>query len=822
MNRKIALKMLKFIKITFYSSFVASILSIFTVIGFYLYLKPNLPEINLVDESQLQMPLKIYTSDEVLIGEYGEIKRRPVYFNEIPNNLRNAFLAAEDDGFFRHQGISYTGLLRALLQYIEAGEIVSGGGTISMQVVRGYLLTRDQKLTRKIKEIYLALELESRASKEEIFELYVNRIFLGNRSYGIEAASNTYFNKSVDQLTLAESATIAALAQLPSVINPIKSPLKTKQRRDWILSRMFKLKMISREQYLEALGAEMEVVKDIDLYDVDARYLAELSRQEIVKRYGLKAYKEGWKVFTTINSEYQIAASESIQKHLALYDKRHGWRDADNYIDIFNEAELEQLNAGNSNFITESLKNEYSFLDDNKTIGSEINEIFSSYPYYRTHAKAIVIGVHEKRIDFINEKLEIESLNWSSNYKWARKYLDINKRGPVPKDFEDFIEVGDFIYLEKIDNLLFLDQIPVAESALISSDPNSGAIRAYIGGSNFNKSNFDRVRLSYPQSGSSFKPFIYSAGLANEYNLSSLINDAPIAFEDKNLESVWRPENYTGKFYGLTSLRSGLIRSINIVSIKLLRGVGIDKSIETIEKFGFEKDRIPKDLSLALGSGNFSPAEMVRAFSVIASEGYIKDLYYVDRVEDRFGNIIYSSDGNFKLDNKNLSAFPWLNTLEMNIKNPYYLLKPIENSDKVIDERVAYLIKDTLKDFMKNGTAGRKSAFLNRGDIGGKTGTTNDAVSTWFSGFHDDLVTTVWVGTDDFTSLGDNEYGSTISMPIWLDYMSVALKGLEEKPVRIPPGMTYIKVDKETGKINNSQDSKNSYFELFLDENIKN
>ena len=291
-------------------------------------------------------------------------------------------------------------------------------------------------------------------------------------------------------------------------------------------------------------------------------------------------------------------------------------------------------------------------------------------------------------------------------------------------------------------------------------------------------------------------------------------------FEDKNLESVWRPENYTGKFYGLTSLRSALIRSINIVSIKLLRGVGIDKSLETIEKFGFEKNRIPKDLSLALGSGNFSPAEMVRAFGVIASEGYIKDLYYVDRVEDRFGNIIYSSDANSKLDNKNLSAFPWLNTLEMNIKSPYYLLKPIESSDKVIDERVAYLIKDTLKDFMKNGTAGRKSAFLNRDDIGGKTGTTNDAVSTWFSGFHDDLVTTVWVGTDDFTSLGNNEYGSTISMPIWLDYMSVALKDLEEKPVRIPPGMTYIKVDKETGEINNSQDSKNSYFELFLNENI--
>lgn len=814
--------MLKIIKITFYSSLLICFLSILAVVGVYLNLKPNLPEISLVNESQLQMPLKIYTQDEVLIGEYGEIKRRPVSFNEIPINLRNAFLAAEDDGFFRHQGISYTGLLRALIQYIQAGEIVSGGGTISMQVVRGYLLTRDQKLTRKVKEIYLALELESIASKEDIFELYVNRIFLGNRSYGIEAASNTYFNKSVDQLSLAESATIAALAQLPSTINPIKAPARTTQRRNWILSRMLMLNMISQQQHEEAINTGMEVVKNIDLYEVDARYLAELARQEIIKRYGLKAYKEGWKVFTTINSEYQLAASNSVNKHLFDYDKRHGWREADNYLDIFDDYQLELLSSGNVDFLNESIQNQYIFNQDKDAIGSILSEIFSSYPYYQSHVKGLVVGVFDKKINFINENFEIDSINWSSSYTWARKFIDINKKSQIPSGFNDFLSTGDFIYLKKIDDLLFLDQIPLAESAVISSNPNTGAIKAYIGGSNFNKSNFDRVRLSFPQSGSSFKPFIYSAALANEYNLSSLINDAPIAFEDKNLESIWRPQNYTGKFYGLTSLRSALIRSINIVSIKLLREVGIQKSYKVIEKFGFDKNRLPNDLSLALGSGNFSPAEMVRAFGVIASGGNISDLYYVDRVEDRYGNIIFSSQTKIPSKQDNLIAFPWLNTLEMNIKKPYYLLDPINNSEKVIDERVAYLIKDTLKDFMKNGTAGRKSAFLNRDDIGGKTGTTNDAVSTWFSGFHDDLVTTVWVGSDDFSSLGENEYGSTISMPIWLDFMSVALKDLEIKPVTIPSGMTYAKVSKKTGKIDSTETSKNSYFELFLDENIKN
>jgi len=812
--------MVKLIKIIFYASLLACAIAMSSVIATYFYLKPNLPEISLVDESQLQLPLKIYTQDKMLIGEYGEIKRRPVIFNEIPNDLKNAFLAAEDDRFFEHQGISYTGIIRSFIRCIGPNGCLGGGGTISMQVVRGYVLTRDQTIIRKLKEIYLAYELEGKASKEEIFELYVNRIFLGNRSYGIQAASNTYFNKSVDQLTLSESATIAALAQLPSVINPIKSPLRTKQRRNWILSRMLKLNLISKSQYIEAISDEVKVVKNIDLYEVDAKYLAELARQEIIKRFGLKAYKEGWNVYTTINSSYQTAANKSVQKHLADYDKRHGWRLADNYKNIFSNQQMEFLSKGSSGFLKEDIEQASSFNNNSNIIGSRVSDVFSSYPYYESHVKGIVAGISDNELLFIDENLDIQTINWSSRYNWARKQININTKDRLPSGFDDFLNFGDFIYLIKIGDLLFLDQLPIAESALISADPNTGAIRAYVGGSNFDKSNFDRVRLSYPQSGSSFKPFIYASALSNEYNLSSLINDAPIAFKDDNLESVWRPQNYTGKFYGLTPLRSALIRSINIVSIKLLREVGIQTSSDTIENFGFERERLPKDLSLALGSGNFSPAEMVRAFGVIASEGYITDPYYIDKIEDRFGNIIFSSQQTSQ-ESKDLIAFPWLNTLEMDIKKPYYLVKPINRSDKVIDERVAYLIKDTLKDYMKNGTAGRKSAFLNRDDIGGKTGTTNDAISTWFSGFHDDLVTTVWVGTDDFTSLGENEYGSTISMPIWLDYMSVALDDLQIRPITIPSNLSYVKVNKATGKVDKSQKAKNTYFELFLDENIK-
>ena len=355
---------------------------------------------------------------------------------------------------------------------------------------------------------------------------------------------------------------------------------------------------------------------------------------------------------------------------------------------------------------------------------------------------------------------------------------------------------------------------------MISINPNSGDVVAYVGGKNFNESNFDRVRLSFPQSGSSFKPFIYSSSLASGYNLSTLINDAPIVFEDENIESEWRPQNYTGEFYGPISIRDALVKSVNIVSIKLLRELGIENSHEYLNNFGFIKSRLPDDLSLALGSGNFSAAEMVRAYSVIANNGFITDIHFIDSIKDREGKNIFShNEYEDQFNNQNISAFPWLDTIEMNVKRPYYILKPLNKNERVIDERVSFLMSDTLKGFMKNGVAGRKSEFLGRDDIGGKTGTTNDSVSTWFSGFHRDLVTTVWVGTDDFTSLGKDEYGSTIALPIWLNYMDFKLKSLEITKKEIPENISFVRVNKNTGEID-TESLENTYFELFLDENI--
>ena len=806
----------RLVKISFFSGVFLCLVAITLIIGTYIALKPDLPEINLVDESELQMPLKVYTKDGVLIGEFGEIKRRTTDYQNIPENIKNAFLAAEDDNFFNHQGISYTGLIRSLIRCLRATGCEGGGGTITMQVVRGYLLTRDQTVIRKLKEIFLALELEGTISKEEIFELYVNRIFLGNRSYGIEAAANTYFDKGLNDLSISESATIAALAQLPSRVNPIKDPRRTKQRRDWILSRMFLLNYIDSVEYKEAISEDLKVAKNINLYEVDASHIAELVRQEIITRYGLRAYKEGWSVITTIDSSSQRIAKESMMNELFNYDKRHGWREAKNYGNLFTNDQRDKLGNLNLDFlIYENYVNNDDFYEEN--ISNQITDIFDNHSYYKGFTKALVVRVDSEEFFVIDEDFQINRVVWNNEYNWARKRISINNYSDKPNNFRDIINFGDLVYLKNNEDFLSLDQIPIAESSLISINPKSGEVIAYLGGKNFNESSFDRVRLSYPQSGSSFKPFIYSAGLNNGYNLSSLINDAPIVFEDQNLESAWRPQNYTGEFYGPLSLREALTKSVNIVSIKLLRELGINNTHNYLENFGFKKSRLPNDLSLALGSGNFSPAEMARAYSVIANKGHIPDIYFIDSIVDRFGNVIFSNN-DFNIP-KQINAFPWLNTLEMNVKRPYYILEPLNIDDKVIDERVAFLTKDVLKGFLNSGVAGRQSAFLKREDIGGKTGTTNNSISTWFSGFHNELVTTVWVGTDDFTSLGENEYGSTIALPIWLNYMDYKLDTLEVSQDPIPENISFVRVNKSTGEID-TESKENFYFELFLQENI--
>ncbi len=800
------------------AALIGTLASILTIGIGYVLIKPSLPEINLVDKDVLQIPLKVFTSDGVLIGEFGDQKRRTIEYEQIPQNLKNAFLAAEDDQFFQHDGIRIPSLIRAFYQMIQSGEIVSGGGTITMQVVRGYLLSREQKIIRKIKEIYLAFELESSATKEEIFSLYLNTIFLGNRSYGVEAAANKYFSKSIDELTLAESALIASSAQLPSRINPIRSPDRSILRRNWILERMHKLGYIGRAQFLLAKSEPINLTQLDSNFSLDGRYIAEITRQAMIDRYGLSVYKDGLSVITTIDSSLQQAALESVAKNLYNYDKRHGWREPVNLQSKISESVFDELQTGNLDILYE----ESSTLDElgmKQLNVSVIRDFFEDLVNLDKHSGGIVIDVKPERVMYLNSSFQLESLFWDDAYKWARRKIDINKLGPRPQNFYDILRTGDLIYLSEQNGNFYLDQVPDAEVAFISSDPSNGAIKTYIGGLNFSKSNFDRVKQSYPQAGSSFKPFIYASAFANGYKASDKINDAPIIFEDSNLESSWRPENYTGKFYGPIRLREALVQSVNLVSIKLLREMGIPLTQNYLSRFGFSASRLAPDLSLALGSSSFSPAEMVRAFSILVNSEDPKDLFFIERIEDRNGKTIFQNL-QAEIKKKNFDAFPWFQTqLSKEIK-PFYLLPPIiEKSLEPIDPRVTFITKDILREALSRGSNRKKTQVLNRNDIAGKTGTTNDAISTWFSGFHNDLVTTVWVGTDDFSSLGDNEFGSTIALPVWVDFMKTALPNLPKEDWKIPKGLSYVRVDRETGLPVN-ENSKNSYFELFLDEEI--
>ena len=807
---------IKLINWTLLAVLIGTLVSIFTIGIGYLLIKPSLPEINLVDEDVLQIPLKVLTSDGILIGEFGDQKRRTIEYKEIPQNLKNAFLAAEDDQFFEHGGIRIPSFIRALYQMIQSGDIVSGGGTITMQVVRGYLLSREQKIIRKIKEIYLAFELESSATKEEIFSLYLNTIFLGNRSYGVEAAANKYFSKSINELTLAESALIASSAQLPSRINPIRSPDRSIIRRNWILGRMYKLGYIGRAQFLLAKSEPINLTELDSNFSLDGRYIAEITRQAMIDRYGLSVYKEGLSVFTTIDSSLQQAALESVAKNLYDYDKRHGWREPINLLSKISESIFEELQVGNLDILYEE-SNTSDKLGMKQLNVSVIRDFFEELVNLDKHSGGIVIDVKPERIVYLNNSFQVKSLFWDDSYQWARRKININKLGPRPQNFYDILRRGDLIYLSEKNGNYYLDQIPDAEVAFISSDPSNGAIKTYIGGLNFSKSNFDRVKQSYPQAGSSFKPFIYASAFANGYKASDKINDAPIIFEDSNLESSWRPENYTGKFYGPIRLREALVQSVNLVSIKLLREMGIPLTQNYLSRFGFPSSRLAPDLSLALGSSSFSPAEMLRAYSIMANSEDSKDLFFIERIEDRNGRTIFQ---NPQTENKkkNIYAFPWFQTQLTEEIKPFYLLPPIENkSQELIDPRVTFITKDILREALSRGSNGRKTQILNRSDIAGKTGTTNDAISTWFSGFHNDLVTTVWVGTDDFSSLGDNEFGSSIALPTWVDFMKTALANLPEEKWKIPEGLSYVRVDRETGRPVD-ESSKNSYFELFLDE----
>nr|WP_047301193.1 penicillin-binding protein 1A [Pseudomonas fluorescens] len=757
--------------------------------GAFLYLSPGLPSVEALRSIQLQIPLRVYSSDGKLIAEFGEMRRTPIRFAEIPPNFINALLSAEDDNFANHYGVDPSSLMRAATQLVKSGHIQSGGSTITMQVAKNFFLSSERSFSRKTTEILLALQIERQLTKDEILELYVNKIYLGNRAYGIEAAAQVYYGKSIRDVSLAQMAMIAGLPKAPSRFNPLANPARSKERRDWILGRMYKLGKITEAAYTEAINEPLNASYHVPTPEVNAPYIAEMARAEMVGRYGSDAYTEGFRVTTTVPSDLQEMANTAVQEGLMTYDQRHGYRGPESRLPGKTHAA----------WATELTKQ--------RTISSL--------------EPAIVTQVEKNGIQVLTRNGE-EHVAWES-MKWARPFLNTNSMGAAPRQPADVAQVGDLIRVQRqADNSLKFSQVPVAQGALVTLDPQNGAIRALVGGFAFEQSNYNRAMQAKRQPGSSFKPFVYSAALDNGYTAASLVNDAPIVFVDEYLDKVWRPKNDTNTFLGPIRMREALYKSRNLVSIRLLQSMGVDHTIDYISKFGFNKQDLPRNLSLALGTATLTPMEIATGWSTFANGGYKITPYIIDKIESRNGELLFSA---------NPPSVPTGNTASSGIAAPEHsftvntvagenpVQSPVQTpavAERIIDGRTTYILNSMLEDVIKLGT-GRRALALGRSDLAGKTGTTNESKDAWFSGYNADYVTTVWTGFDQPESLGRREYGGTVALPIWMNFMGAALKGKPPHTQAEPEGILSLRVDPVSGRAA-APGTPNAYFELFKSE----
>ena len=788
----------------FYFLLVVILLPIQITLGIYLYFASEIPSSTEVASVELQVPLKIFTKDGKLIGEFGEIHRTKLKFEEIPDTFVKAFLAAEDSDYFNHTGVDVLSLVRAAYQFLREGEIVSGGGTITMQVARNYVLTKERTFERKLKEIFTALKIDFSFTKEEIFELYVNQIFLGNRAYGIKAAAEIYYDKNLEDLNLAQYAMIAALPKAPSRINPLINPRKAINRRNYVLRRMLALEFIDQTQFDVASSAPVTASFSGISPEVEADYLAEEIRKYIVKNYGLSAYKDGYQVFATIDSSYQAAAREAVEEGIEDYEERHGFEKPENHGYL-----LPKSFKNRSEFFYAFAYDPFSYLDEfgieleAKNPFSKAMEFLEQQAEFKNFKPAILISVEDKRLLTLNKEGKIENILLANLKKSIRPRINENRKDKKLTDFSEFFESGDLVWLSKdsIQNKsITLSIHPKVQSALVSLNPSSGEILALVGGYNFRNSQFNRAIQAKPQLGSNFKPFLYAAAFENGFSPASIIVDSPLVFDDQNLEEIWRPRNASGKFYGPTRLREALVQSRNVVSVKLLQEVSIKDAKESLEKFGFYKEELPNDLSLALGSYGASPMKNAELFSIFANGGKKIVPYFIDRILFPDGNEINFSEEKKSKTGDYLSQ--WFGTDE----------KQVDNFS--IDPRIAFIINDILKEAAQRGT-GRKINELGRKDFAAKTGTSNDAESTWFTGFNENILTTVWFGYDNPSSLGNNEFGSTTSLPIWLNYKKQIIDTIPKGKFKKPSGLIARKINLETGELAKPEDERVK-FELFL------
>lgn len=760
----------------------------------FLYLSPNLPSVDVLRDMQLQTPLRVYTRDGELIGEYGEMRRTPKKLADLPPLFIKAVLAAEDDSFFKHHGVDVKSLVRAASQLLTSGHIQTGGSTITMQVAKNYFLSQERTFARKFNEILLALQIEHELSKQEILELYLNKIFLGHRAYGVEAAAQVYYGKSIGELTISQWAMLAGLPKAPSANNPITNPERATRRRDWILGRMYALGDITEQQLNDALSEPLAASYHGSISGVEAGYAAEMVRQEMIERFGLRAYTDGYTAYTTIDSKLQRVGNAAVIDGLLGYDTRHGYRGPER-----------RLGATGTE-------------PDRRAWQRKL----AAMPLLGGLAPAAVVEIGQRRFSALLGNGQTITVDWEQGLSTARRYIDEDHRGPSPQTAADVVAIGDIVRVrQNAKGAWELRQIPALQSALVSLNADTGAIVTLVGGFDFRHSKFNRITQAQRQPGSGFKPFIYSAALERGLTAATVMNDAPIVFQDEQMEEAWRPENDTGKFYGPTPLRTALYKSRNVVSIRVLQQIGIDTAVDYAQHFGFEKKQIPRNLSVALGSLSATPMQMARGFAVFANQGFLINPYVLERVEDRNGNMVYQAqppsacpecDTSFAQTDEGGSATADAIPVAAARSDSAESVTP---APRVLDPRYGFIMDSMLRDVVVRGTA-EAASVLGRRDMGGKTGTTTGPVDTWFNGYSSGIVTIAWAGFDQNKPMGRDEYGSTVALPIWIEYMRAALAGKPERPFRQPEGVVSLRVDPNTGLLAPPEQS-DAVFEYFVE-----
>ncbi len=793
---------------------VATIGGIAGVIGANYYVTPALPVAETIRDIPLQIPLRIFSRDGLLIEEIGQRRRVLISYEEVPPHVVNAFIAAEDRRFWVHPGVDYRGILRALFQLLTTGDIASGGSTLTQQLARSYFLNLDQTIERKFKEAALAVRIEKEFSKETIMELFLNKMFFGQRAYGVSAAAQVFFNKQLKDLSIAEAATQAGVLPAPSKYNPVRNAVSATNRRSYVLGRMRRLNFISDAEYTEAMDTPMESTLHGTDKELQADYVAEMVRREMLLRYGEGTYTDGYQVVTSLDSRLQAAADYALRNGLFEFTRRRGYRGPITNFEL-TPALLAIPFAEWPEEILQTL-DQYAPGGLSVALVTQLNENNSA--------------------DIVFKNGEAGLLPWSG-ISWAKPFIDLANSGPAPETIIDVLAQGDVIFvMPTTAGIWALAQVPGAQGAVVSIDPQDGAITSLAGGFDFATSKFNRVTQASRQPGSSFKPFIYSAALEHGNTAATVVLDAPVVINSSELEKVWRPINYSGRFYGPTRMREALVRSMNLVSVRLLLfETGVGNAVRHIAKFGFGDAALPRNGSLALGGGNASPLDMAQGYATIANGGFAVKPYVIDAIYGPDGETLYRAEPLVVCQECDAEAedeyapelYEEMTLEEMaDVALTYRpdaatapeLFEEVNTAPRPVSAQNMFLIQDMMRDVIRRGT-GRRARVLGRSDLSGKTGTSNDRRDAWFGGFNGDLATIVWVGYDLDLPLGPGEEGSRTALPIWIEFSRIALKGVPNNQMPMPDGIVSRRIDRADGCPARAG-QPNTIFEVFRDGHV--